>query len=63
MATKQKPLSKLKRKTTRRNPPGTCALLVWGIPKDLKKQFRIRCMERGVYAKEVFVRLMEEFVR
>lgn len=45
-----------------RNKEGEVSLMVWGIPAKLRKDFRSRCVRRGLTMREGIVKLMTEFV-
>lgn len=47
------PKIETKKKKPRRNP-----LLVWGIPPELRKRFRMRCIQRGVTMQRAIQDLM-----
>ena len=45
-----------------KNPPGTCALLIWGVPKRLKKLFKSKCAQQNISMKDFVIEKMKEYV-
>lgn len=45
-----------------RNGKGERALLIWGLPQTLVKDFHARCLERGVTMKQVLKECMDAYI-
>ena len=39
-----------------------CHFLVWRIPKDLKKKFKLKCMQEDITMREQIVKMMKGFL-
>jgi len=48
--------------TSNKNPPGTSALLIWGVPKRLKKLFKSKCVQNDISMKDFVIERMKEYV-
>lgn len=40
----------------------TCQLLVWKVPRALKKRFKLRCMRLDTTMKAQIIKMMERFL-
>jgi len=47
-------------KKEQRRKKGHCELLLWNIPKDLKQQFKLKCLQQGVTMRDKVVTLIQE---
>lgn len=55
-------MSNPNKKPPRRQLPGTCELVVWGIPKDVKNAFKAACIRKGRTMQGVVVALLKGYV-
>ena len=46
-----------------KKPEDTTTLLLWGIPKKLKQQFKARCAEENRSMKSVLEEFLHDFVK
>ena len=50
------------RQTERKSNPKKCALLIWGVPRRLKAQFKSVCALRRIHMKTVVINCMKDMV-
>jgi len=42
---------------------GNCVLLFWNVPKELKRKFKIKCVEKNMTMQEVINDLLKKFTQ
>ncbi len=52
-----------KKLTPKRTDESTCALLIWGVPRKLKRKFKAQCIREGRSMKDAVIDLLGEYVR
>lgn len=46
-----------------KNKDGNDPLLIWQVPAELKKKFKIRCLEMGITMQDAIVDMLKKFVK
>lgn len=47
----------------RENNSETCAMTIWNIPRESKKKFKIKCLEKNITMREAFLQFLEDFTQ
>jgi len=46
-----------------KNREGNEPLMLWNIPAELKMQFKIKCVEKGVTMQDAVISFLQKFVK
>ena len=44
-----------------KNAPDECSLLIWNVPRILRRRFRSACFERGITMRQVILNYMKQY--